>query len=64
LVYFGELQGIKMGDEVVSVDLAEILVENKALKAEIQALLREIELLEKALEEPKQRRRNRRGDDE
>jgi len=53
-----------MGDEVVSVDLAEILVENKALKAEIQALLREIELLEKALEEPKQRRRNRRGDDE
>jgi hypothetical protein len=53
-----------MVDEVVSVDLAEILVENKALKAEIQALLREIELLEKALEEPKQRRRNRRGDDE
>jgi len=53
-----------MVDEVVSVDLAEILVEKKALKAEIQALLREIELLEKALEEPKQRRRNRRGDDE
>jgi len=53
-----------MGDEVVSVDLAEILAENKALKAENRDLLKEIELLEKALEEPKQRRRNRRGDED
>lgn len=53
-----------MAGEPVSADLAEILAENVALKAEIQALLREIELLETALSEPKQRRRNRRGDDE
>lgn len=53
-----------MGDKSQTASFEEMLVENKALKAEIQALLRENELLEKALEEPKQRRRNRRGDDE
>lgn len=53
-----------MGDNSQTASFEEMLAENKALKAEIQALLREIELLEKALEEPKQRRRNRRGDED
>jgi regulator of replication initiation timing len=63
LVCFVELQGIMMAGEPVSVDLEEILAENKALKVENRDLLREIELLEQALSEPKQRRRKR-GDDE
>jgi hypothetical protein len=63
LVCFVELQGIMMAGEPVSVDLEEILAENKALRAENRDLLREIELLEQALSEPKQRRRKR-GDDE
>jgi regulator of replication initiation timing len=63
LVCFVELQGTMMAGEPVSVDLEEILAENKALKVENRDLLREIELLEQALSEPKQRRRKR-GDDE
>jgi hypothetical protein len=40
-----------------------VLAENKRLLAENAALLREIELLEIALSEPKQRRRRRDDDD-
>lgn len=53
-----------MGDKSQIGSFEEILAENLLLKAEIQALLREIELLETALSEPKQRRRNRRGDED
>lgn len=44
-------------------DLTAILAENQRLSAENAALLREIELLEIALSEPKQRRRRRDEED-
>jgi hypothetical protein len=50
-------------DLIDSDDIAAVLVENQRLLAENAALLREIELLEIALSEPKQRRRRRDDDD-
>lgn len=44
-------------------DIVAILAENKRLWAENSALLREIELLEIALSEPKRRRRRRDEED-
>jgi hypothetical protein len=44
-------------------DITAILAENQRLLAENSALLREIELLEIALSEPKQRRRRRDEED-
>ena len=50
-------------DLINSDDILDVLAENKRLLAENAALLREIELLEIALSEPKQRRRRRDEDD-
>ena len=50
-------------DLINSDDILDVLAENKRLLAENAALLREIELLEIALSEPKQRRRRRDDDD-
>jgi hypothetical protein len=50
-------------DLINSDDIVAVLAENKRLLAENAALLREIELLEIALSEPKQRRRRRDDDD-
>lgn len=50
-------------DLINSDDIVAVLAENKRFLAENAALLREIELLEIALSEPKQRRRRRDDDD-
>jgi hypothetical protein len=55
--------GDKSQNTTTAVDFDAIMAENSRLLAENAALLREIELLEIALSEPKQRRRRRDEDD-
>ena len=54
---------VTLTDLINSDDIAAVLAENQRLSAENASLLREIELLEIALSEPKQRRRRRDDDD-
>jgi hypothetical protein len=57
------MMGDKSQNTTECADVGAILAENARLIAENAALLREIELLEIALSEPKQRRRRRDDDD-